>query len=332
MIPEYNYQCIDHSIITPPFKKYIVTPLFRFIPWGLPANLITIISNIFLYTSVYLTASRGTADSNYIIIPFLIFLYAIGDHLDGMQAKRTKTSSGLGEFCDHYLDVFNNGILLYVLITLYKVQNPLVIAFLFFTAYLPHAAVIFEEYKTKWLIFEKCGSLESVFFIMILSLLGYFDIILNFFQIKTIYNLSVIELVIIISGIGTIGTLIKIYLRIKPVSSGFRLYVFCSLYISYFCFNYTSLFLTFVFFTFYNGDYLGKLMRGHLADGKERYPDVIMPLALLIIQLSDKFYGRSVSELTLYLVFIYLSIRVFSTTAAVVYILRRYIVLWNPKL
>ncbi|PKL15854.1 MAG: hypothetical protein CVV49_19290 [Spirochaetae bacterium HGW-Spirochaetae-5] len=332
MIPEYNYQCIDHSIITPPFKKYIVSPLFRFIPWGIPANLITIISNVFLYTSVYLAASKGTADSNYIIIPFLIFLYAIGDHFDGMQAKRTKTSSGLGEFCDHYLDVFNNGILLYILITLYKVENPFVITFLYLTAYIPHAAVIYEEYKTKWLVFEAIGSLEGVFLIIILSLLGASDTVFNFFQAKIIYNLSLIELVMLLSTAGTMGTLVKIYFRIKQFSSGFFIYVVCSLYTFYFCFNYTSLLFTFLFFTFYNGDYLGKLMRGHLADGMERYPDLVMPAALLVFNLSYTFYGRPVVEAELYLIFAYLAMRVFWTTAVVVFILRKNIVLWNPGL
>jgi ethanolaminephosphotransferase len=332
MIPEYNYQCIDRSIITPPFKKFIVSPLFRFIPWGVPANLITIISNIFLYTSLYLAASKGTAASNYIIIPFLIFLYAIGDHFDGMQAKRTKTSSGLGEFCDHYLDVFNNGILLYILITLYKVENPFVIAFLYLTAYIPHAAVIYEEYKTKWLVFEAIGSLEGIFFIIILTLLGASDMVFNFFQKETVYNLSLIELVMLLSTVGTMGTLVKIYLRIKKFSPGFFIYVICSLYIFYFCFNYTSLLFTFLFFTFYNGDYLGKLMRGHLADGRERYPDLIMPAVLLIFYLSDIILKRPPAEAELLFVFAYLAVRVFWTTASVVFTLRKNIVLWNPEL
>lgn len=318
--------------MTPPFKKNIVSPLFRFIPWGIPANLITIISNICLYSSVYLAASRGTAVSNYIIIPILIFLYAIGDHFDGMQAKRTKTSSGLGEFCDHYLDVFNNGILLYVLITLYNVQNSLIITLLFLTAYLPHAAIIYEEYKTKWLVFEAIGSLEGIFFIIILSILGSLESWFNFFQMKIIYDLSLIELVMLFSAIGTMSTFFKIYFRIKQFSIGFWIYISCSLYISYFCFSYTNLFMTFLFFTFYNGDYMGKLMRGHLADGKERYPDMIMPFALLAIQLSGNIYGRSAGEAELYLVFAYLAVRVLWTTANVVLTLRKNIVLWNPRL
>lgn len=333
MIPEYKYQCIDHSIITPHFKKFIVHPLIRFIPRGLPANFITILSNVFLYIAVYLTVSCGTYSSNYYIIPFLIFCYAVGDHLDGMQAKRTNTSSALGEFCDHYLDVFNNGILLYILIVLYNVQNPLVISFLFLSAYLPHASVIYEEFKTGWLVFEAFGSLECVFFIMILLLLGVFEPVLKFFQMKTFLNLSLIESVMLLSGIGTIGTLLKTYLRVKHFSAGFMLYAVCSVFIAYFCFIYATVTMTFLFITFYNGDYMGKLMRGHLADGRERYPDIIMPVMLAVVIVSHMtiFHGRIVPEFVFYAAFIYLAARVFLTTVSTVYILREYIYLWNRE-
>ena len=144
MIKEYKYQCKDYSIITPPFKKWVIEPVMKFFPWSMPANIITIVSNIFLYIATFTAFFLNfELRLNFIIIPVLIFLYAVGDHIDGAQAKRTGTSSALGEFCDHYLDAFNNGIILVILTVTFNVSNVYIIGSLLFTSYLAHSTVFY---------------------------------------------------------------------------------------------------------------------------------------------------------------------------------------------
>ncbi|MBA4056856.1 MAG: CDP-alcohol phosphatidyltransferase, partial [Marivirga sp.] len=103
----YQYRCNDYSLLTPPFKQWIITPLINIIPWGIPANIITLISNAFVYLGLFAALNPETMGGfTPIFIGICLIIYLIGDHLDGMQAKRTKTGSALGEFCDHYLDAF----------------------------------------------------------------------------------------------------------------------------------------------------------------------------------------------------------------------------------
>ena len=89
-------------------------------------------------------------------------LYLIGDHLDGMQAKRTGTGSALGEFCDHYLDAFNNGVVMFTMIAVFGITHKPVIVGVMVISYWAHMAVFYEQFKTGWLTFEPVGSLEGV--------------------------------------------------------------------------------------------------------------------------------------------------------------------------
>ena len=80
MIPEYQYRVHDNSIITPYFKKLIVAPLFRFMPWGIPANIITIVSNLFMYVALILALTEYPGRTlRFVLIPLLVLGYAIGD-------------------------------------------------------------------------------------------------------------------------------------------------------------------------------------------------------------------------------------------------------------
>src|SRR5688572_31878006 len=123
----YQYRCKDYSLVTPLFKKWVITPLIKIVPWVIPANIITLISNGFVYLALYLSLNAELA-GNYtpLCISACLLLYLIGDHLDGMQAKRTGTGSALGEFCDHYLDAFNNGIIVYTMLVFFDVQQSII--------------------------------------------------------------------------------------------------------------------------------------------------------------------------------------------------------------
>src|SRR5690606_30469199 len=111
-------------------------------------------------------------------------LYLIGDHLDGMQAKRTKTGSALGEFCDHYLDAFNNGLIMFTMITVFDISHKPVVAGLLITSYLAHMAVFYEQYKTGWLTFEPVGSLEGVLLSSLLIALSAIPAVSDAFSYK----------------------------------------------------------------------------------------------------------------------------------------------------
>jgi len=289
MIPEYHYRVHDNSIITPVFKKWVVTPLFRFVPWWIPANIITIFSNAFMYVALYLAFAEYPGRSlRFVLIALLVLGYAIGDHLDGMQAKRTGTSSALGELCDHYLDIFNNGILIYIFCLSFHITNPLLVAFFLMAGYLPHAVIFYEQFSTKWLHFEKMGSLEAVLILSAFLMISAIEPVYQLALTSLFDGFSVAEILFILSSLGGLITFLQIIRRAKVTDAGF--WAFCAFLTAVACM--ATFFLSpaaiFYVITTYSGLYIGNLQRGHLADSKKRIPDIIVPL-LMVMAFSFEF-------------------------------------------
>jgi phosphatidylglycerophosphate synthase len=327
----YKYQCDDRSILLLPFKKWLVSPVFRrLIPWGLPANIITIISNMFLYCALYLAVSRVEGENWYFpVIGLLIYLYNLGDHLDGMQAKHTSTGSQLGEFCDHFLDGFNDGILLIIILSLFHVANIYFAAGMFTFFYIAHASVMFEEFKTKWLVFEKYSSLEGIFLIIGLIVFSGLPQFYNLLTSQVFGDLRVIEIFLIFSIPGSVSTFARVGKRIKGFSLKFCLFILLLIITAasgVFLFNNYQLYAV---MTLYAGSYVGLVMRGHLVDGKERYPDIIVPAGLIISLLLMKTGTFQYDLFTFVIAYLvaYVLLLVISTVVP----LRKYWVWVNPK-
>jgi len=289
MIPEYHYQVHDDSIITPMFKKWIVAPLFRFIPWWLPANIITIISNMFMYVALFCAIMEYPADRplRFIIIAILILAYAIGDHLDGMQAKRTATSSPLGELCDHFLDIFNTGILLYILYLMFEIDSPEMLAVIIGAGYMAHAVIFFEQFHTKCLRFDRIGSLETILASCIVMFL---------MAIEPVYSLALtpmqdpftpIGIIFLTLSSGAVITFAKVVLRITMIDIGCWLFSGFLVIVTVTSVWFLPAGSVFYVITAYSAIYIGNIQRGHLCDGKNRYPDIVVPIYMLICFIID---------------------------------------------
>jgi phosphatidylglycerophosphate synthase len=301
---DYAYQCKDYSLLTPAFKRLCVTPLLKFIPWGLPANIITIVSNAFFYVALYFSFDQNLLGRwNFVVIPFLLMAYLIGDHLDGAQAKKTGTGSALGEFCDHYLDAFNNGVLMLILFNLFGITNPWLVSSVIVLSYFAHVSVFYEQFKTGWLIFEKVGSLEGVLLSAFLILLAFIESIYMLYITPILYGFSVMEVFLLLICVGAIFTFIKTVNRTPNVRYSIWMYVILSITIgitSSILFNYWA---TAIVLTLYSSLYLGKIMMGHLIDGIERSPGLFTPLFLVIIYfMPDLYAGNTFLVIAIYLI------------------------------
>lgn len=280
----YQYRCNDYSLLTPSFKRWVITPLINFVPWAIPANIITFISNAFVYASLYFALTPELlGNATPIVIAAGLILYLIGDHLDGMQAKRTGTGSALGEFCDHYLDAFNNGIIMFTMVTVFKITHAPVIAGVIVISYWAHMAVFYEQFKTGWLTFEPIGSLEGVLLSALLIALTAFDPFYALFTYHAFADYSVIEIILMLSSLGAVITFLKTWNRTPDVKAGFWLFAVLSIMIGILASNSLTDFQLFVVLTLYCSLYVGKIMRGHLIDGVERAPDYITIILLLLL-------------------------------------------------
>eukprot|EP00262_Sarcandra_glabra_P011326 TRINITY_DN271_c0_g1_i1.p1 TRINITY_DN271_c0_g1~~TRINITY_DN271_c0_g1_i1.p1 ORF type:complete len:390 (-),score=43.51 TRINITY_DN271_c0_g1_i1:306-1475(-) len=107
---KYKYSGVDRSYVA----KYVLQPFWRrcvnIFPLWMPPNMITLMGFMFLLTSAligYIYSPRlDTAPPRWVHFAhgLLLFLYQTFDAVDGKQARRTNSSSPLGELFDHGCD------------------------------------------------------------------------------------------------------------------------------------------------------------------------------------------------------------------------------------
>ena len=322
----YSYRCHDFSLLTPGFKKWLVAPLLPYIPWAVPANIITIVSNLFVYAGLFVALHYNTPVGRALIAVCLL-LYLVGDHLDGMQAKRTQTGSALGEFCDHYLDAFNNGAILFTAFVVFRIESPLLVASVLTASYLAHLAVFYEQFKTGWLTFEKLGSLEAVLLISILVGASAFAPVHLLLTTSIVVGHGTIDILFLVSGLGALATFVATIKRTPQRGNEVWLFVLglaITAFVAAGMFNSLRIFLL---ITLYASLYVGLVMRGHLVDGVERGPDLAIPGALLLFSwISPASPHHAFWVLALYLM-VRIIVLVFQTFNA----LKAYWVWSNPR-
>src|SRR5258706_3990675 len=114
VVNNYQYLCEDKSVTYPVLKKYLWAPCLRFIPMRRSANSITLLGNlcsVVAFVFLALTPHTGATGLAFLLPAAAIFLYLSLDNIDGAQARRSGSSSPLGEFLDHWCDAFNTGFL-----------------------------------------------------------------------------------------------------------------------------------------------------------------------------------------------------------------------------
>lgn len=105
----YGYSGVDNSLLVKYVMKHYWNFLVEYLPLWLAPNVITLIGlfhiwisfAIILYYCDSLHCSASLPSWVYLLISYNIFAYQTADNLDGKQARRTRSSSALGEVFDH---------------------------------------------------------------------------------------------------------------------------------------------------------------------------------------------------------------------------------------
>jgi hypothetical protein len=258
-----------------------------------------------------------------------------------MQAVRTNTGSALGEFCDHYMDGFNTGIIFLIVVRVFGVRNHPLIVLLFCASYLAHTSIMYEQFKTGWLIFEKIGSLEGILLASLTIFASGFEPVYGFLASPRVGGWAPIDLMLAGSALGALVTFLNIHRRVRNASRQFGVYCASVILITVFgvlCLGKrdTQILSIFLLFLLFNVNYIGKLMRGHLVDRIERFPDVVPPVLLLAAMsvvwiFPFRHHHGSLLFPSLIALFVYQGIGIGWIVFSTVYPLRRQWVWWNPK-
>lgn len=290
---KYSYQSIDGSFgdlyIANPLAKKLLTVL----PWWIPANIITIISNsmVLIATVISLTANRINWPV-WIFIPILYFIYLVGDAADGMQARRTKTGSPLGEFTDHFLDTFVTGLVLLSLFFVYRVGQPYFVSICLLLGYMMQLTAFWERYKTGHISFGKFSATDAVLFLSFFIAAGFIKPVNDFFT-QPIANLipalswlklSVVESGIAICAFASIFVSIATIVRAGGCSWRFLLYILESIVLSLVAatLEQEDLFIVMLTLIFFHANYSASLLSAIVMKEKDPFPDILLTIAMCV--------------------------------------------------
>ena len=281
----YQYRCTDESILLPFLKKYVFSVLHRYIPYGVPANYLTLVSIIVIWSCfLYLIGVDTPDDTDIIIVFFAITIYVIFDHFDGLQAKKTGTGSPLGEILDHYSDVFNGSIILYLFFRILQIELGWIFYLVIWANLVAFTVTYLEQSIRKELYFGKMGSLEGI--LLILFILGslmtshgkYFWLKNKLFDIP-LHFLLVIGLIL-----GVIFTVTGSIRRLQHIPKSFIHYFITGSSLCFICFYYQiNWYISFLVINVYSADFILKSMKFHLLHADIPKPDLIVYMLFLFL-------------------------------------------------
>ncbi|KAI9010344.1 CDP-alcohol phosphatidyltransferase-domain-containing protein [Phycomyces nitens] len=109
----YKYAAVDRSFATKYVLRHYWDVAIRLFPMWMAPNLITLTGLMFMIINVILTViyrpAMDAGGPSWIYFSYAagLWLYSTFDNVDGRQARRTGTSSPLGELFDHGCDALN---------------------------------------------------------------------------------------------------------------------------------------------------------------------------------------------------------------------------------
>ncbi|KAK7545683.1 ethanolaminephosphotransferase 1 [Phyllosticta paracitricarpa] len=109
----YKYSSVDKSYVSRYILKHYWNAFVEILPLWLAPNMVTLLGFFFILANVgllelYVPDLVGPAPNwVYYSFAFGLWMYSTMDNVDGKQARRTGTSSGLGELFDHGIDSLN---------------------------------------------------------------------------------------------------------------------------------------------------------------------------------------------------------------------------------
>ena len=325
----YQYNCQDDSILLPFFKKNVFSVLHRFIPFGIPANFLTLISLLVDWSCfIHFLRIETPDDVDIIIAIFSIIIYVIFDHFDGLQAKKTSTGSPLGEILDHFSDVFNGSIIIYIFFRILQIELDWLFYLVVWANLIAFSITYLEQCCLNKLYFGKIGSLEGIILIIII-LCSILTIQGKTFWFRfSIMDLPVYFFLVLVLISGVIYTVISSLNRIKYVPSSFKHFVLVGSILYYFCINnQISWYLIFFVINAYSADFILKSMKSHLLNTEHPKPDILIYILLFFNLFETYFYFEQ--EIIYFCYGILITTKIIWNLIKIFIEFKRYWIWWN---
>lgn len=282
----YSYSAEDKSLLTPLLYKYFVFPLVRILPESIPANIITIFSNSFVVLSFVVAYLNYIYDTYRFLwlIPIFCWTYIVGDCSDGIQARRTKTGSPLGEYFDHFLDSFVTGLLTGTLMLCFRVTNPILLFCVYQFLYVGQIGTFWGRFKDGVMQFSTFSTSEGTMAIAIMSTLSSIGLMRKVSVQNILLGFSIPYIIIFIGfGAAWLTGLIAIF-KTKKISIRLVLHLFFSALIGAVLVwkVQAPIFMLTLIITFYNVLFIQSVLSATAEKVKESLLDLTVPLSCLL--------------------------------------------------
>lgn len=315
---KYTYSAQDGSFGDLYIAVPLATRLVEKLPWWVPANIVTIISNSNVLLAFVITLTAHNVNwPIWLFIPILYFIYTIGDATDGMQARRTKTGSPLGEFTDHFLDTFVTGILIISVFFVYKIDKVYFISFILMLGYFLQITAFWERYKLGHLHFGKFSSTDAILFMSLFIAAGFIEPVnafftqpaANYIPVIAQFNLSVLEAIITILAACSVFVSGATLVRSKEVSWRFWLYMAESFILSFVAATLEKEDINIVIITLilFHVNYSAALLSTIVMNEKDPVPDILLTIAMTLTLL---FNVHNPVLYTLYFLYLVISVTI----------------------
>ena len=195
----------------------------RLIPARLPANYVTIGSTLVLWFAFAMNGLFAETLAKEVLVLLTaacVHLYMVGDLLDGLHARRTKTSSFLGQYFDHSLDSINTCLVMGLNVLLFEVEEVGWIVVMMASASLPFLFTQAEEKVTGKFQLEKFGVLEALVFIQLAYLSLLFEDVREFLSASYREGLKNYVALIFLLAISALVTMGGSLVRMRKVPVG----------------------------------------------------------------------------------------------------------------
>lgn len=324
-LPDYAYACVDRSVLVRPFCQHVVRWFVIWMPRGVPANYLTLGSSACMWALLGLALARPTAPAGWSL--GLMALYVLYDHADGMHARCIGTSGPLGEFLDHYLDVFHAAIAIIAAAAIAGLTTHPLIVPVIWAILLGSAATMVEQLERGELQFGRLGPLEGM-----LLMLAYFASwcpsgAADWWHHRVMGSYTRIELALILGAAGGAWTAIACCGRIGRFPGALVAYAATSagLGVALLHAGASSLAVTLVMML-HAGDFIGGVLRSHLCGSEKPWPDWIgVTFAVLVALVSRDVFWPAWS------IGLYLGARNLMTCTVTIRTLRHGWCWWNPR-
>ncbi|MCS6833763.1 MAG: hypothetical protein NZ521_09335, partial [Flammeovirgaceae bacterium] len=275
-----TYRCKDRSWLTT-FLDRVALSILTVFPKNIPAYVLSIFANLLAYIGLGLSFIPNKEA----IVAFCLLSMLLGNRLAYLHAQQT-TFSPLYEFVAHGLGTFQNGVLLIISLNIFHIEKLSLIAYFFTVSYTAHAAVLYEQLKTGWIVFEKIGAKEFTVALVLMILTNLFEGVKNAWQMVIYQDYVLIETAFFLFSLVALLTAIQALVRVYKengiaISRSFAMFCIWFSLIGAACSLLFSEWVLTLVMTLYGGVYLIGLLRGHLLDETERHPDLVLPLLLV---------------------------------------------------